>query len=68
MERRKLKPGIAPSVQLKKANKGRGRHNKFTYLPHTGAKQLAKAAKLAAGLKRLLAELAWQKKQEDSDA
>ena len=52
MEKIPLKPGIAPSLQLKAQNAGRP--IKFTYLPHIGAKQRAKglAAKKKAEERR----------------
>ena len=49
MERIPLKPGIPPSVQLKEAKKTQPR---MGYLPHFGAKQLAKAARRAAKKKK----------------
>ena len=47
-EKRDLKPGISPRLQLKEANKHRSGRQRFSYMPHYGAKERAKAAKRAA--------------------
>lgn len=52
MRKKILKPGIPPSVQLKEANEALGKgKSKYQYLPHFGAKQLAKAKKRADKMK-----------------
>lgn len=57
LKRRDLKPGISPRRQLEEVNIGLKGRNKFSYLPHYGAKQKSKDA-------RRLAKLAARRKEK----